>query len=232
MSYRNDVAEAKQLVKRSEEDLWRLAELTWRNIRPQGEATQRQWAADVGWKSHQDVGRYAQIWARFGGAHHQERPTFADAYAKLRTGDDDATSAGHRADRSLNAASPAAVAKAVAANPDFQRAIARNTDALEGIEEHGIEVRGTAQLIDRDLPKKVRHNAAEALQIDEAVAYLRGAVSELVNAVAAAEEYGVNDTEAEAEALKAIKRWLRIYEGQANWNDADADYAASLGVRL
>lgn len=82
MRYREAVAEAKQLRKRSEADQWRLAELTWEQTKRDGVAT-RKWADDVG-VSQPYVVKLAQIWEAHGDNPVIARPAFADAYAEAR----------------------------------------------------------------------------------------------------------------------------------------------------
>src|SRR5258708_7724800 len=123
MSYRNDVAEAKRLVKQSEEHQWRLAELTWTVV--ETGTSRRQWARDVGMSSSH-ANYLFRVWERWGDAHTGVRPTFWDAYRKVHTGDDSATATGARADEGIKHASPRAIAKAVAERPEYRRAIADN----------------------------------------------------------------------------------------------------------
>src|SRR6266487_2245779 len=59
--YEKAVAEARRLVKRSEEDQWRLAELTWEQV--EGGKSRAQWARDVG-VGRTSVMRWYKIWAR------------------------------------------------------------------------------------------------------------------------------------------------------------------------
>ena len=82
MNYRSAVGEAKRLIKRSEEDQWRLAELT-ADVLASG-VRARQWANDIGWRSQSSVTAYRQIWERYGGLHRNERPRFVDAYASVQ----------------------------------------------------------------------------------------------------------------------------------------------------
>ncbi len=231
MSYRSDVAEAKRLAKRSEEDQWRLAELTWQNVRPQGDATRRQWADDVE-LSASYVGYLARVWDQYGVQQLHRRPTFSDALAKIITGDESTTGTRSTAETSLRAASPAAIAKAVADRADFQRAIARNRDAFEGVEDEGIRVRAREPIVDEGLGKRVGRAVGRALDIDETVEYLKGAARQLAHAVVAAEEVGVTDTDAEAEALRQIKRWLRIYEEKADITEADEEFLAKARIKF
>src|SRR5438270_13341168 len=83
MTYRQAVSEAKTLAQRSETDLWRLAELTWMEIRPQGKATQREWAKDVG-LALSYVNNLASVWQRHRVLPANKRPRFADALVQAK----------------------------------------------------------------------------------------------------------------------------------------------------
>lgn len=230
MSYRNDVSEAKRLNKRSEADQWRLAELTWQNVRPQGTASTRQWGRDTG-LSHQHVNRLARTWGRWGTS--ATRPSFSDAYATMRSG-----AAREHGGGRLHDTSPATIAKAVAERPDFQRAIARNRDALTGVEDEGIQVRANQPMPRAEQEARTRGQRAASsefgrrLGVDQVVQYLRGAARDLANAIMAAEEFGVSDDEGEREALRRIRRLLAAYEERGALNDGDYDWLASIGVTM
>jgi hypothetical protein len=79
MRYREAVREAKRLVKRTEQDHWRLAEITYEQVRDKG-VTLRQWASDIG-TSHVHVHFLVKVWDDWGGKPLTERPAWADAYA-------------------------------------------------------------------------------------------------------------------------------------------------------
>jgi len=59
MKYEKAVAEARRLVSRSEEDQWRLAELTWQQV--EGGKSRAQWAKDLG-VPHTRAARWYRIW--------------------------------------------------------------------------------------------------------------------------------------------------------------------------
>jgi len=83
VKYQEAVQEARQLVKRSEDDQWRLAQLTYEQ--GQQGVSQRQWAADIGvTKTH--VYCLNAVWKRFGGLSRDQRPTYAEAYSMAREG--------------------------------------------------------------------------------------------------------------------------------------------------
>lgn len=82
MRYREAVAEARQLIKRSEADQWRLAELTYDQLTVQG-IDQKTWAADIG-MSQSHVSTLSRIWAKYGTA--DDRPRYSDAYIAIMQG--------------------------------------------------------------------------------------------------------------------------------------------------
>jgi hypothetical protein len=77
MNYERAVTEARTLVKRSSEDQWRLAELTWQVTHGPDKRTQREWAADLG-VHHTTVGRWSRIWEQFGAL--STKPQWSDAW--------------------------------------------------------------------------------------------------------------------------------------------------------
>ncbi len=83
MRYKDAVAEARRLVKQSEEDQWRLAELTWTTTQ---DVTQRKWATDVG-VDFRTVGRWRQIW-QHKIEHVADGRTYAETEAIIRGSSD------------------------------------------------------------------------------------------------------------------------------------------------
>ena len=77
MEYTQAVAEARQLVRRSEADQWRLAQLTYEQF--QAGANHVQWAQDVG-VSRQSAERWAKIHDRYGRLPAGERPAYSEAF--------------------------------------------------------------------------------------------------------------------------------------------------------
>lgn len=227
MSYRSDVAKARRLIKRSEADQWEIAELTYVNV--EAGTSRTAWARDVG-ISREHAGYLYRIFAEYG----DRRPavSFADAYAKVRTGDDAATGTSRRVDNALKDATPAQIAKAVAERHDVQRAVARNDAAREGVEEEAIAHRaryrdetptGTA--------KQVGRNVGRALGLDEVVDHLRTAAREIGKATAASEEIEYDEADA-AEAVEQIKRALRVWARTGDaLSDTDRAFLAEIGVR-
>ena len=80
MNYKAAVAEGRRLTKRSEEDQWRLAELTFEVV--QDGKSRRQWAKDIG-AGATTAERYYLIWERHGASPRSTRPKFAEAYGTL-----------------------------------------------------------------------------------------------------------------------------------------------------
>jgi hypothetical protein len=95
MRYRDAVAEARRLVRQSEVDQWRLAELTHEQI--EAGKTRAQWAKDIG-VAASHVGRLYKIWVRWGLQPTAERPPFNEAYRMISERVDDPTEAQARKD--------------------------------------------------------------------------------------------------------------------------------------
>lgn len=81
MQYQEAVAEARTLVKRSEQDQWRLADLTWEQVK--AGKSRAQWANDIGVSvTHsQNLARLGERWEPTPGV---DRPPFSEAYAAVR----------------------------------------------------------------------------------------------------------------------------------------------------
>jgi hypothetical protein len=89
-TYQHAVQEARTLAKRSEEDQWRLAQLTWEQASPHEDdkKTLTQWAQDIGVHPSY-VGRLYKMWDSYQSASHLdrvERPKFSEAYNETRPG--------------------------------------------------------------------------------------------------------------------------------------------------
>ena len=129
---------------------------------------------------------------------------------------------------------PATLAKQ-ASNPDVARAIARNDDSREAVEEQAIQHRARHRRTDLPDPKEAGRRAgagmARRLGFDVATEELRSAAGRLAEAIVAKEEYGITDEVAEAEALQKVERYLTAYRGDGNLTDADQEFLASLGIR-
>jgi len=80
MQYQEAVQEARQLVKRSEDDQYRLAELTWEQV--EGGIAKKQWARDIG-RSPKYVRVLYKVWAEYGGG--DTRPPFSEAYERCNS---------------------------------------------------------------------------------------------------------------------------------------------------
>src|SRR5215813_11835152 len=70
MDYATAVFEARRLIKRSEEDQWRLAELTWEQI--EAGRSKSQWGRDIG-VSEAEVRRLYKIWNRWNSTSRSQR---------------------------------------------------------------------------------------------------------------------------------------------------------------
>lgn len=81
MEYTQAVSEARTLVKRSEADQWRLAQLTWEQLSA-GTATAAKWAADIG-VSDSYVYRLYKMWESHSLSDEVQTPRFTDAYKEV-----------------------------------------------------------------------------------------------------------------------------------------------------
>ena len=83
--YTQAVAEARTLVKRSEADQWRLAQLTWENASPiegDGKKSLAEWSRDI--NVHPSyAGRLYRIWDSYQGDREIHGVSFSDAYNEI-----------------------------------------------------------------------------------------------------------------------------------------------------
>jgi hypothetical protein len=85
MQYQEAVTEARRLVKRSEEDQWRLAQLTWEQLH--AGYGQQKWADDIG-AARRSVRGWAAVYDRFGRMA-AGRPPYSEALQMVTKGLDD-----------------------------------------------------------------------------------------------------------------------------------------------
>lgn len=102
-NYNEKVMEGRKLIKRSEEDQWRLAELTWHAVEEDGKS-QNQWAKDIG-VSQPHASILFSVWRRWGYSEPISRPKFSEAYLAAKERVEDPTDAGriHEERRGINA---------------------------------------------------------------------------------------------------------------------------------
>jgi hypothetical protein len=93
MQYKEAVAEARQLVKRSEDDQWRLAELTWEQV--ERGKTRTQWAQDIGISDHW-AGTLYRVWEAWSASASERRPPFSEAWRAFQNPERGGHSAGSR----------------------------------------------------------------------------------------------------------------------------------------
>src|SRR5262249_32629114 len=120
MQYEQAVTRARTLVKRSEEDQWELAELTWEQVEPQGTHSQRQWAGDVG-VDQTYVSRLFRLWEEHREDDLLSRPRFNEAYKEVAPHSTYQSKLERGARQAL--ADPQAVRQAVTENPEVRQAV-------------------------------------------------------------------------------------------------------------
>jgi len=80
VQYQQAVAEARRLVKRSDEDQWQLAQLTYEQVQAGKSAVQ--WARDTG-MSEVRAKALVRVWRRWGSAQVADGPSFTEAYDRV-----------------------------------------------------------------------------------------------------------------------------------------------------
>jgi hypothetical protein len=240
-------AKLETLVTSVEHDKWEQCRIVHEAV-TSGKYNRVSFAAEVG-VSKSTVSYQFKLWETHGSTR-EERLSYADAYSKVR-----GTNQGGLRTREIYAqgqrnatpeeiienVSPAVLAEAVAKSPDHARAVGRNTEAREQVEEEGIYVRAEAveerkaqgkAAVDR--VEKASDHLGKRLGLDTSTQSLRSAGSFIYGAILEAEKFGVDFPEAEEEALLRIEDALvRFRESRGHdrkVTDADRDFLASIGI--
>lgn len=219
-TYADAVAEAQRLVKRSEADQWRLAELTWEQV--EAGKTRTQWAEDIG--VHMSyAGRLYLVWEQWLDVVYTERPSFAEAYGQV------APSSAYRPASSAVLDMP----------PERQAEVARELLASPGVAERVVADDDTRDTVHKALderyeqapkpyPIKPRRDDTPMRLIYE-FRLLHQAMDRIVR-MATSGTAVVND--AERDALLDEVRWLRnaldLTESGLNAGSLDQALAALL----
>jgi preprotein translocase subunit SecD len=169
MEYQAAVAEARTLVKRSEEDQWRLAQLTWEQV--ESGATYAQWARDIE-VDREHVARMHRLWSKWGAT--RSRPRYADAYTEARSGTAGApTTADQRqqeavtAVRSMPPERKAEVVREALAEPEVAEQVVRHTPTRTNLAkaEHTVD-------------REQQHTARERYELAEPRSHQIGAIAD------------------------------------------------------
>jgi hypothetical protein len=227
VQYRDAVSEARRLVKRSEEDQWRLAELTWEQV-SQGGHSMQSWADDIE-VSKAHAGFLSKVWEKYGVYPVDDRPPFRDAYAEAKGMPVDA------AERRQMEADRNVANRSVAERARMAAELLEDEDVAEEVEGMQLGRRGP---IGEPLPeptdfgRRVANKMAHKLETDLATGALRSAAGSLAEAILCKEKFGVDHPDQEREALDAIERYLAAYKAGDHVSDNDRDWLTSIGVEL
>lgn len=204
MKYADAVKEARTLVKRSEGDQWRLAELTWEQV--EGGKSRAEWAGDIGISSSHSARLYL-VWGKW--HKRARRPTFSDAMDEVMGGSSadrmkamGARDATAEMFRDLPAARQASLVHEVAkANPDVLRPAVRDPkvyaaisrERISHVVEEADRSQGRATISREDFGRSMR----ETRETDALLALYRAqealAIAMRFSAHTVAEECGEKD---------------------------------------
>lgn len=220
MQYEQAVSEARTLVRRSEEDQWRLAELTWETI--EDGSSRRRWAEDIE-VTHTHVNTLYNVWVRHGGNQVSTRPKFADAYAAAKGMPIDRSERRrNEADRNVTQRPPeqrAKLARELLSDPNVARLVGEQDpettasfvrDAIEQVPEAAVEA--SRALSEQTRPVSPRSDPssgpAPRTTLDLLLQFqkLHHVVKETVDAVVAGE---VSFNDRDRERLFEELAWLR-----------------------
>jgi putative ubiquitin-RnfH superfamily antitoxin RatB of RatAB toxin-antitoxin module len=156
MNYQQAVSEARRLTKRSEEDSWRLAELSHQVCVVEKKATHRSWGSDIG-LSHAQVGIYVRAYERFGSGPFQDRPLFWKACEAIRKGIEPDEANANRASRpgtiaKLPEPDRIKIAREVLKDPEVARSVVADrttrralADARAELDDEAVEMQETRE---------------------------------------------------------------------------------------
>lgn len=138
MNYGKAVAEARRLIKQSEQDQWRLAELTWEQV--DAGVSKAQWARDIG-TDPRHVRALHIMWERWSGARAPDRPSATEAYLMAREQAETAEEAqqvkvDRRASSEIRRASPEVrlgTFRELARDPIIQQKLAHDPDEADDV---------------------------------------------------------------------------------------------------
>jgi len=219
--YEKAVAEARRLVSRSEEDQWRLAELTWQQV--EGGKSRNQWAKDIGVDRTFAQRAYA-IWDRWGGSPASHRPSYTEAYDVVQ---------GRTAKVEEHGTRAAAEATITVRNMPPERKAAIVSEAIEA---DPVVAAAASLALDKrnaELPKPRARERTKSDRYSDALTAMRAADAALdrfTNAVSGAEWSAV-----EADSFETIlARWsgaidlIRAGLRSGTWDDELAKLTGSL----
>jgi hypothetical protein len=224
MQYRQAVAEGRRLVKRNDEDGWRLVELTG-EVLAEGK-TQRQWAQDIG-ASQSSVGRWKRIHDRYGAESRDSRPAYGDALSAIMTGDDEPEGASSRRMDSvarsrvkkMSATARASLAAELLKDGEVVEAVVLDhPDAVEAVEDkrfehYSEEVAARVERRPQNIGRRAAGRVEKTLLGDDlATLHLHNAAKEIADATWYKVEDGVKNHNKERGMRDRITRLLMAYD--------------------
>jgi hypothetical protein len=236
MNYNKAVTEGRKLLKRSEADSWRLAELTFEVVN--GGKSRRQWAKDLG-VHNTLVNRWYLVWDRWGADRGLHQPRFADAYSTVALGSDELVTTADRGRLGRERQLPrdpedrAEMARKLLADPEVRKnpEVRRETKAVQ--EEVDAEVEAKWADVEPLGPVSPRRSQTPA-----ALAYLphvltktRRALREALNELRSVEGTLPEDIQGWLlEDVEELRAGLELFEAAVK--DEDADWDAGLARLL
>jgi len=136
--YETAVAEARQLVTRSEEDQWRLAELTWQQV--EGGKSRQQWAKDLGIPRTR-ADRWYRVWAGVQNAQWSPAThTYTEAYDEVQGRAEQIEEYGtrsaaeaHRAVRNMPPERKAEIVREALEDEDVAQAVVEHPETMRAV---------------------------------------------------------------------------------------------------
>jgi hypothetical protein len=223
VKYTDAVSEARQLVKRSEADQWRLAELTWEQV--ESGRTIKDWAADIG-VSKRTASAWKAVWTRWRMQELHVRPAWAEAYEQVNPTGAKPESV-DRAIRNMPPEKKAAVVREALADPEITRQIMSDPDT-----------RATVQRADRErVEERFERGRIEPSDTSDRLAAMGAdlewltALDRAASALAEAQTLMARAPKAAAQRMAGVKTLDQINErvrvlAEVLGSDVDAEWEA------
>jgi len=233
MNYAKAVAEGKRLLKRSEEDQWALAKLTFEVV-TSGVST-RKWAADLG-VSESHTSALRKTWEKFSGPKHKGR-SFAEHYELAKVSEKQAAEFLDIADRtgrsvstvqrSMRYGDKVQTARELMSDREVARDVLRDQKTQARVTRASLDVSQEREREQREAQASRAPKSAKRSQVYDALGRLTSARRQVVSILDLLRHVDLNDEDREllsevTQELDNAVGWLKSYieSGERSWDRA------------
>lgn len=126
---------------------------------------------------------------------------------------------------------PTVFASVIANDPGAARAVAQNPRAAGAV--HGQGAVGRPGISPGEAGRAAENSVSRAMgRVDRATEELHQAARHILIAKMFCDDFGIEDGDAESEAIERIKRNLRTYENRSSLTSTDREWAAANGIEV